>query len=105
MKTNFTNYIEFQTDMKMNAQKLETHGHSSTFSIVCGKLQHASESIMKAVRIERIQNINDEDLSVLNSLKSNKDIVVCKMDKGNCTVLLDKIDYIKKANEILRKHQ
>ena len=37
--------------------------------------------------------------------KKNNNIIICKADKGNCIVILDKEDYIEKAKEILRKKQ
>ena len=60
---------------------------------------------MKAVKKKRIRNISDEELSAIKSLKSNKDIVMCKVDKGSCIVVLDKTDYINKTNKILQRYQ
>ena len=78
----------------MNAKKQEKLCHSSTFSIVCRKLQDVAEIMMKTVRTKRIRNISDEELSALKSLKFNKNIVICKTEQKNCIVILDKIEDI-----------
>ena len=45
--------------------------------------------------------ISRADISLLRSLGRNKDLVVCKPDKGRGVVLLDKKDYVSKMNDIL----
>ncbi|CAF4132797.1 unnamed protein product, partial [Rotaria sordida] len=47
----------------------------------------------------------DEELAALKSLKSNNNIVICKADKGNYIVILDKEAYMKKAEDILKGDQ
>ena len=42
-----------------------------------------------------------DDRDLLKSLGRRKDLVICKPDKGNGVVLLNKDDYINKMNEIL----
>jgi hypothetical protein len=42
-----------------------------------------------------------EDLNILKSLGKNKDIVICRPDKGKGVVILNKNDYISKLNSIL----
>ena len=44
---------------------------------------------------------NKHDLSILKSLASNKNIIICRPDKGNGTVLLNRSDYIDKMMNIL----
>jgi sugar-specific transcriptional regulator TrmB len=51
------------------------------------------------------KNLSDEELAALKSLKSNDSIVICKADKGNCIVILDKESYMKKAEDILKGQQ
>ena len=46
--------------------------------------------------------LSEEELKVLNGLKDDQDIVVVKRDKDNGVVILDKIDYNKKMEEILQ---
>ena len=46
--------------------------------------------------------LSDEKLKVLNGLKDDQDIVFIKADKGSGVVILDKIDYNKKMEEILQ---
>src|SRR5215469_14177192 len=45
--------------------------------------------------------INKTDIRILKNLKLNKQIIICRPDKGNGVVLLDKLDYINKMNIIL----
>ena len=52
-----------------------------------------------------LKEISDEELAALKSLKSNNSIVICKADKGNCIVILDKELYMSKAEEILKGKQ
>ena len=52
-----------------------------------------------------IRNISDDEFSALKSLRNNRNIVICRADKGNCIVILDKKDYIEKINQILELKQ
>ena len=45
--------------------------------------------------------LGTENLSALNELRKNKDIVITRPDKGAGTVLMDKADYIAKMMTIL----
>ena len=47
------------------------------------------------------QNLSNDQLKALKSLRNNNDIIITNSDKGNKTVVLNKIDYIKKIEEIL----
>jgi hypothetical protein len=60
---------------------------------------------MRISRHKKISNLSDDELKALKSLKSNDKIVICKADKGNCIVILDKESYRKKAEEILKVEQ
>ena len=44
------------------------------------------------------------DFDLLKKLKSDESIVICKPDKGQGVVLLDKTDYIEKMQDILNDH-
>ena len=46
-------------------------------------------------------NLDDGELQVITNLRQNKSIIVCKPDKGNGVVLLNKSDYVKKMENIL----
>nr|VZI19788.1 unnamed protein product [Spirometra erinaceieuropaei] len=46
------------------------------------------------------QNLPAEEAQALQSLKSDHSIVVVPADKGGATVIMDKIEYVDKANEI-----
>ena len=46
-------------------------------------------------------NLNDEELAALKSLRNNQNLIICKLDKGNGVVVLNKKEYVDKMNEIL----
>ena len=46
-------------------------------------------------------NLPRTHLEALRNLKKNKDIVICKPDKGNAVVILNTCDYVQKVNDIL----
>ena len=50
-----------------------------------------------------IDLFNEIDINILRNLKSNKDIIICKPDKGRGTVILDKANYVEKMNVILNE--
>ena len=47
------------------------------------------------------QNSSSQEGEAINALRKNKDIIVLQADKGNATVVLDTVDYEKKAMAIL----
>ena len=47
---------------------------------------------------------DEKDLKILENLKKNKDIIICRPDKGRGVVIIDKDDYIAKMNIILNDH-
>ena len=46
-------------------------------------------------------NVTMEELDTLESLRSNKNIIIQKSDKGNSIVILNKTDYISKMEGLL----
>jgi hypothetical protein len=38
-------------------------------------------------------NLNKKELSAVKSLRRNRNIKILQADKGNCTVVLDEVDY------------
>ncbi|CAF3764573.1 unnamed protein product [Rotaria sp. Silwood1] len=105
IENKITNFIEFKTDIELNASKLQTHCHPSTFSTFCHKLYNYSDTYMRSLKKKRIRNISDDEFHALKSLRNNHNIVICRADKGNCIVILDKKDYIEKINQILELKQ
>ena len=47
------------------------------------------------------RNIDKAEEQALKELKEDKDIVILKADKGNCTVIMDRPDYDQKINALL----
>ena len=106
IETKLNNTIDLKTDIEQNIKKLESScHHNSTFSSICNEIGQLSSRLIKQVTNKRIRNISDDEYQALMSLKKNRNIIICKADKGNCIVLLNKEDYIEKANEILNKKQ
>ncbi|CAF4119666.1 unnamed protein product, partial [Adineta steineri] len=50
---------------------------------------------------KEIPNLNTEELNAITTLLNEHSLVISKVDKGNAIVVMNKSDYIKKANEIL----
>jgi hypothetical protein len=99
------NFLDFETDLELNAMKLQSHCHESVFRLVCRHIQNASEQLRKTSKHKKIKNLSDEELAALKSLRSNNNIVICKADKGNSIVILDREVYRKKAEDILKGKQ
>ena len=57
-------------------------------------------SVLKTARLPK-RNIDREEEQALKQLKEDKDIVILKDDKGNCTVIMDRPDYDQKINALL----
>ena len=60
---------------------------------------------MNTAKKKKIRDICDEEFNALKALKNNNNIVICRADKGNCIVVLNKKDYIEKAEKILKMKQ
>ena len=63
-------------------------------------------SLQKTCRINQFVNRRqqkqyDYDMTVLQRLRSYKDIIICQSDKGNAVVIINKYDYISKMEAIL----
>ena len=56
--------------------------------------------VLKTARLPK-RNIDKEEEQALKELKEDKDIVIFKADKGNCTVIMDRPDYDQKINALL----
>ncbi|CAF1536028.1 unnamed protein product, partial [Rotaria sordida] len=105
IEDNIKNFLDFETDLELNAMKIQSHCHESVFNLICRKIHNASQQLMSTSKHKKIRNLSDEELVALKSLKSNKSIVICKADKGNSIVILDREIYMKKAEEILKGEQ
>ena len=63
-----------------------------------------SLNIYKTTKQDMPTLFNEQDLKILENLKKNKNIIICKPDKGRGVVILDKEDYVTKMNTILNDH-
>ena len=50
---------------------------------------------------QKMFSLDDGELQAITDLRQNKSIIVCKPNKGNGVVLLNKSDYVKKMENIL----
>ena len=79
-----TNSLDFETGLELNAMKLQPHCHESFFRLICRRIHSASQQLIPTSKHKKISNLSDEELAALKTLISNKNIVICKADKGNC---------------------
>ena len=63
-----------------------------------------SLNIYKTPKQDMPTLFNEQDLKILENLKKNKNIIICRPDKGRGVVILDKEDYVTKMNTILNDH-
>ena len=57
-------------------------------------------NILKQARMPE-PNLTSKDYAALKSLRNDKNTVILQADKGNCSVLMDKTDYIEKMTVLL----
>ncbi|CAF5034961.1 unnamed protein product, partial [Rotaria sp. Silwood1] len=105
IENKITNFIDFKTDMELNAYKIQNSCHANVFSTLCRRLNNYSEIFMRAIKNKKIRNISDDEFNAIKSLKNNNNIIICRADKGNAIVVLDKNEYINKMNDILKQKQ
>ncbi|XP_060701770.1 uncharacterized protein LOC132828701 [Hemiscyllium ocellatum] len=64
--------------------------------------QTVRQSIVPLItRKRQTHNLNTKEREALKSLRTDKDIIVLPADKGRMMVILDKADYIQKAQQLL----
>jgi hypothetical protein len=90
-----------KTDVEAHIKKLETTCHSNTFRTICREITVISGKLINQLKNKKIRNISDNEYSTLVSLKKNSNIVIRKADRGNCIVVLDDYDDVKKLDDIL----
>ncbi|CAF1615034.1 unnamed protein product, partial [Didymodactylos carnosus] len=100
-----SNMMNFMTEIELNAYTLKPVISASVFKVFCRDFYLFSSQMMKVSKRKNIRNVSDAEYEAIQSLKSNTDIVVMKADKGNCIVILDKKDYVRRACEILQLDQ
>ena len=105
IESKLVNSLDFETDIEVNAMKIQPHCHESVFRVLSRQIYSASQQLIRSSKNKRFSNLSPEELKALKSLKSNKDIMICKADKGNSIVVLDKETYMSKSEEILKGKQ
>ena len=60
-------------------------------------------SLLKRYAATKEKNLSDDELSALNNLIKNHEIVIQKADKGNTVVICDKNAYIQRMKELIRR--
>ena len=50
----------------------------------------------------RFENLSKEEYEAFTNLKNNKSIITQKADKGNSVVIIDRMSYIVKVEELLK---
>ena len=64
--------------------------------VIRGKITN----VLKTTKTQQ-HNLTNDEVHALRNLASNKELVINKADKGNCTVLMDRVDYIEKMMMLL----
>ena len=105
IENRLTNTLDFETDIEVNAMKVQQHCHESVFRVLCRHIHNASQHLMRSSKNKKMSNLSLEELEALKALKSYKNIFICKADKGNCIVVLDRETYMSKSEEILKGKQ
>ena len=97
--------LEFETDLELNSMKIEPLCHETVFRLICRHIHNASQTLIRTAKKKKFSNLSDEELAAIKTLKSNKNIVISKADKGNAIVILDRETYLQKAEQILKGNQ
>jgi hypothetical protein len=84
--------LEIASCIEANISKIPEKDRMAVRSEVC--------NILKSARIPR-RNVTREELSAIQRLKKDSNIVIMKADKGNCVVVLNKSDYDTKMSDLL----
>ena len=93
IKQRITNTINIKTDIEMNIAKLEELYHNSIHKKICQQVNNAATDMLYQLRRKSIKSLSEDERT---ALKDNNQIVICKADKGNGMVILDKSDYTSK---------
>src|SRR5215469_13779690 len=84
--------------------KLKQHKtYKTNFEAVVKEIKHIANKFYYKFKSHKVFSylINKSDIAILKKLKSDKNIIICKPDKGNGVVILDKNTYVDKMNMIL----
>ena len=68
-------------------------------------IRTATASILHRARLPPHNNISKAERKALQTLKEDVSRVIMKADKGNCFVVMDRIDYNEKMENLLSDHQ
>ena len=82
---------------KLSFHKIYGNGN---FNNIVGELKQTIGKLPKLFKYT-YNLISKDDVNILKRLKKNESLVICKPDKGNGTVLLNKSDYMDKMESIL----
>jgi hypothetical protein len=77
--------------------------YGKSFANVCDNIRKVSQTLYYGFRKSKVFSpiFKQSDINILKDLKSKSDIIICRPDKGRGVVLLNKVDYINKMNNIL----
>ena len=105
IENRLSNFVNFKTDIEQNAILLEPICHPTVFNMICRQLSSASDRFMSSMRKKKFRNLTDEEVLALRSLKQNSDILISRADKGNAIVVMNKRDYVSRAQTVLSGKQ
>jgi len=100
-KINYTDYFFSFEKILQTVKNLKTY--KTDFEIVKQDIKSIANQYYYKFKTHKVFSylINKADLRILKNLKLNKQIIICRPDKGNGVVLMNKLDYINKMNTVL----
>ena len=102
--------LHVNVSIELLINKLYNHAGYNLISM--DEVVSSFDDLFREIRRKKIKpeymdcNIfNETDISILKNLKKNKDLIICKPDKGRGIVLMDRNNYVDKMNVILNDYK
>ncbi|CAF4293617.1 unnamed protein product [Rotaria sordida] len=97
------NPLNLQTEIEYNIYLLKKQADEK--KIDWGKIREdikiVAHEYIKKVKIKYIYNLSIDEIKALKELKEDRSIIILRADKGNAVVIMNKLDYMNKVEELL----
>ena len=97
---NHLDAVDIRTSFEMFFRHISPLLSNGTYRIK-HRLRELCNRYIYSYKPRQVTNISREECNAFHKLLKNKGIVICRSDKGNGVVLLDRTDYINKLQDIL----
>uniref|UniRef100_A0A183TSB0 Uncharacterized protein n=1 Tax=Schistocephalus solidus TaxID=70667 RepID=A0A183TSB0_SCHSO len=81
----------------------QQHNRTNVPEDTCAAIRSCATGLLRQRKHRQVLSIDEE--KGLRSLKADYSIVIMPADKGGATVIMEKVDYINKANQIFNDHE